>query len=398
MSSQIEFLQQAEVQDFIQRNLGTDAHKLLLNPPAAYKAHIALIVDQLISRKKARSKLSDWYGNPQLVMPPPLSLEQCSSPATANYKASLMQGTNLIDLTGGMGIDTLHLAEAFEQTTYVERDEWLCEVFQHNSQLLTSKEISTAHTTAENFLDELSEKASFFIDPARRDLQKKQVFHFENCTPNLLELLPLFEQKAEQVLVKAAPMIDITLGIEQLRFVHSVHVVSVKNEVKEVLFLLDFKNTHSAPQIHCVNLGSQHPIFSFTQSAERNTDIEYAPIHKYLYDPNASILKAGAFKAIAAQYSLHKLAPNTHLYTSDEQLVSFPGRIFEVTASNITKKNIRQLLPDSKANVLTKNYPQKPEELKKKLKIKDGGSSFIIGYSDQENKPKLVLTNRVNVS
>lgn len=395
MSSQIKFLQQREVQEFIRRNDTSDPHKLLLNPPSAFKEHIALIVDQLISRKKAKTKLHEWYTNEQLIMPPPLSLEQCSSPPTAAYKRNLIKGNTLIDLTGGMGIDTLHLADNFDHTTYVERDEWLCEVFAHNRSLLTSKQLDTVNTSAETFLSEFSGQAYFFIDPARRDSDKKQVFHFENCAPNIMELMPAFQQKAKQVLIKAAPMIDITLGIQQLQFVKAVHIVSVKNEMKEVLFLLDFQELADEPTVHCVNLLSDHPHFSFNQSQERTTDVIYSSPKKFLYDPNSSLLKAGAFKQVARQYSLGKLSPNTHLYTSDELHDRFPGRIFEIQHDEVSKKNIKQLIPGGKANVITKNHPQKPEELKRKFKLKDGGDQFLIGYLDMDKKPQLNLCSRI---
>ncbi len=389
MNDLLLLLQEKQTNQFIVDNLFADTSQILLNPPAQFKEHISHIVDQIISRRKAKSKLPEWFANQNLIMPPPLSLEQCSSRSTAAYKKQFLSGNHLIDLTGGMGIDTLALSENFNQTTYVEQYDWLCDVFEFNAKQL-GKNIETINWNAEEVLAELETKAHFFIDPARRDENKKQVFHFQNCSPNLIELLPLFEQKAESVLVKAAPMIDISLGIQQLKYVTEVHVVSVKNEVKEVLFLLEFDKSKE-PEITCANLETDQPKLSFLLDEEKDETVEFSTIGNYLYDPNASILKAGAFKTIARKYKLKKLAVNTHLYTSDKLIKNFPGRVFEVVNPDCSKKDISQLLSDGKANVITKNYPMKPEELKKKFKLKDGGDWFLIGYRDEKNKARLTL-------
>lgn len=386
------FLSTHEVRQFIIDHESADTEKLLLNPPAAFKDHINLIVDQIVSRKKAKTKLPEWYQNPDIVFPLPLSVEQCSSPATSAYKAGLLQGEILVDLTGGMGVDTLAFAQQFGEVHHVEMDQQICKVFEHNKKILGYNNVITHNQKAEDFLNALNYKASFFIDPARRADNKSRVFHFEDCSPNVIPLLPVFRKKANQVLVKAAPMIDIALGIEQLEQVRSVHVVSVKNEVKEILFLLDFEQRSVEPTIHCVNLGTDHQKFTLTRTEERNGVASINDLKKYLYDPNSAILKAGAFKLIAEKFGLQKLATNTHLYTSDQLIKGFPGRAFIVLSRDINKKNISRLLPEGKANVIAKNHPQKPDALKNKLKIKDGGDFFIIGYRDQQHKPHLCLT------
>ncbi len=189
-------------------------------------------------------------------------------------------------------------------------------------------------------------------------------------------------------------MIDITLGLKQLQHVHQIHVVSVKNEVKEVLFLLDFKEI-SEPLIKCVNLRSEHPAFSFTLSGEKDLEVTFSSVKKYLYDPNSAILKAGAFKSLTSIYDVDKLAPNTHLYTSDQLIEGFPGRVFEVVASDVGKKELGKHLPEMKANVVNKNYPIKPEELKKKLRLKDGGDWFVMGYRDLHEVPRIALSKRI---
>lgn len=390
----LEFLGSEDVQQFMLENQHSDLQKLLLNPPPQFKDQVKLIVDQILSRRKAKSKLPDWLDQPGVIFPPPLSLEQCSSPETAEYKSQLMSGKMLVDLTGGMGVDTLAMSREFDHTTYVEHSEWLCDVFQHNHPLLGNGAIEVINASAEDYLSRFESRGHFFIDPARRDVSKKQVFHFENCSPNVLELLPLFQSRADLLLIKAAPMIDITLGLKQLQHVHQIHVVSVKNEVKEVLFLLDFKEI-SEPLIKCVNLRSEHPAFSFTLSGEKDLEVTFSSVKKYLYDPNSAILKAGAFKSLTSIYDVDKLAPNTHLYTSDQLIEGFPGRVFEVVASDVGKKELGKHLPEMKANVVNKNYPIKPEELKKKLRLKDGGDWFVMGYRDLHEVPRIALSKRI---
>ena len=389
----IEILTSPDIVNFIRENESADIQKLLLNPPAEFKQQITFIADQILSRRKAKSKLPEWYDNYDLIMPPPLSLEQCSSPATGAYKASIFSGKTLVDLTGGMGIDTLYLANQFEKVHHVEMNEQIHQVFEHNCAVLQKDNITAHHQTAEDYLTDLNGKASFFIDPARRSEQKSRVFLFEDCSPNVIELLPPFREKADKVLIKAAPMIDISLAVSQLKQVKEVHIVSVKNEVKEVLFLLDYQTkVPDEPIIRCVNLETSQPSFSFCTSNEKTATSSFSEPQWYLYDPNSSILKAGAFKLIGTQYELHKIAINTHLYTSESLIDNFPGRVFEIIHSDINKKNIGKAISDGKVNVLTKNYPQKPDELKKKLKLKDGGKFFLIGLRDKNNKPKLLLT------
>jgi hypothetical protein len=367
--------------------------KLMLNPPSNLKGNIAAIADQILSRQKIKQKLPDWYANMDLVMPPPISTEQSSSTATAKYKANLLKGERLIDLTGGMGIDTLTLSANFHEVTYVEQNLVLCETFKHNASIFSENSITIFNGQAEDYLKTFKGRADFFIDPARRDENQKKVFHFENCTPNVLEMLPVFRQSANAVLIKAAPMIDITLGISQLQYVKEVHVVSLKNEVKEILFLLDFQ--HMQPtKIVAVNLESEHSAFEFTIADEKNQDVSTGDTQQFLYDPNSSIMKAGAFKSIAHRYGLKKLSANTHLYTSQSLVENFPGRVFEVIHRDTTKKELKKILIDSKANVICKNYPIKADALKQQLGLKDGGDWFIIGLRDNSNKTSLVICKR----
>lgn len=387
----LDFLRQAEVNNFIREHLQADVNKIILNPPKDFKDGIKLIADQILSRQKSKHKLTEWATNYDLLFPPPLSIEQASSTSTSEYKSDLIDGSHLVDLTGGTGIDCLVLSKNFNQTTYVEQNEWLCDLFIHNSQVL-GKEIQVVNNTCEHFLQDHTVKATYYLDPARRDASKKKVFRLEDCSPNLLELLPYFKENAAQVLVKLSPLIDLTSVIKEVSSIVSIHVVSVKNDCKELLLLLDFQ-TNQSPKVTAVNLETSQPDFTFDISEEAQASPTYGELGKYLYEPNASIMKAGAFKLICQRFNLKKLGTNTHLYTSNELISDFPGKVFEVL-SEADSRTIKKHSESGTMNVFTRNYPLSPEQLKKKFKLKDGGDYFLIGYRDWKVKARLVVCER----
>ena len=212
---------------------------MLLNPPKEFRERIRIIADQILARQKAAGKLDQWVSSKNLIFPPPLSIEQASSQSTSEYKKGLIKGSLLVDLTGGTGIDCLALSENFDETIYVEQNSFLCELFQHNSDML-GESIRIQNETAENFLQSFNGKATFFIDPARRDSAKNKVFKLEDCSPNLVELIPVLKTKTDAVLIKLSPLLDLTKTLEEVPNVKEVHIVSVKNDCKELLLLLDF--------------------------------------------------------------------------------------------------------------------------------------------------------------
>lgn len=394
MSDRLNLLLSKPFINFVKENKNADVSQLLLKgvPDGIDKTEVA---QQIQSRRKAKGKLPDWLANENIVFPPPLSIEQSSSQLTTTYKKSLLGGSHVIDLTGGMGVDLIGLSDKFDQATHVEIDPWLSEVFDHNAKTLTKRPISVVNDSAENFLANFQDKATFFIDPARRDSSKKRVFLFEDCSPNVISLLLFLKEKADCVLIKSAPMIDITLGIKQLQHVSEVHVVSLHNECKEVLFVLDF-NFVGNPQIHCVNIkANETESLTFDLETEKNTKVKFGDVQQYLYEPNASIRKAGAFKSIAQEYGLIKIAPSTHLYTSEELVVDFPGRTFEVTGV-VNKKNVKSFFPGGQANVISKNHPLSAEQIKKKFELKDGGENFLIGFRDWKERVQLAAMDRIN--
>lgn len=394
----IDFLSREDVKQIIKEYAQAEPTKLLLNPPAGFKGQIKEIVDQIISRQKAKGKLDQWASNYELIMPPPVSIEQASSDTTCRYKKDLTSGHHLIDLTGGMGIDFLAMSEGFAEATYVERSEELCALFQHNSKVL-NRNVKIVNDDSSNFIkniDSPCDQTTIYLDPARRDSNRDRVVQMQDCSPNVMDLLPQLQSKASRVIIKYAPLLDIQSATRTLSGVKEVHIVSIKNECKELLFWMEwsFKET---PLIKCVNLGTDQPSYSFKLTEEQATEANLADIKEYLHEPNSSIMKAGAFKKIANDFSLEKLAQNTHLYTSATQIAGFPGRTFQILA-NGDKNSIKHYAPEQKINVITRNYPMTVTELKKKWKLKDGGNYFLIGFKNKENKSNLVIAKRVHSS
>ena len=388
--NEIDFLKQREVVDFIFENRAVEVTQLILNPPKKYKERIKLITDQIQARQKGKEKLRSWVQNKELIFPPPLSIEQASSEATSQYKTGLMNGPLLVDLTGGAGVDCLALSHFFKHTIYVEQNPWLCQTFAHNSALL-GQAIQVKNQNAEDFIQNIPNDSSLFIDPARRDDARSRVFKLEDCSPNVLDLLPRVIDKATHVLVKLSPLLDVSHTLNLLSNVKEVHVVSVKNECKELLFLME-RGFAGVPTIHAVNLQSSQAPFVFKVADEDQTIAAYHDHSRFLYEPNASILKSGAFKLIGSKYQLNKLAANTHLYSSEKLEQEFPGKAFEIMVTN-AKSHLEKY--QGKINVLTRNYPLNAVELKKKFKLKDGGDDYLIGFRNHMNEAKLVIAKRL---
>ena len=358
-------------------------------------------LQQIEGRERTADKLPTFASIPDWWYPVRLSCEQCSSELTARYKASLLSPLALgegkeerfLDLTGGYGVDTYFLSEHFARTDYVEQNEELCRIAAHNFALSQKSKverqklsIAIHNTTAEDFL--LSSPCGeagwglIFLDPARRDSHGSKVFRIEDCTPNVVELLPTLLAHSKRLLIKLSPMLDLTQAVTSLSQVNwDIHIVAIKNEVKEVLLL-----SGGTGQITTIDLAQKDQAFVFTREEEQHCglDIRDGKLANYLYEPNAAILKAGAYKLVAQRFGLYKLDVNTHLYTSRQFIENFPGRVWRITE----KQNLKQ------ANVLTRNYPLTPEQLKKKLHLRDGGTAFVIGCR-VAGKPTLMYAERV---
>lgn len=402
--SYLSSLIQASVQDFIFENEGLDEKTLLLKQKTTLGIPTPIIADQLAGRRKAKYKLPSFYKTKGIVYPPSVNLEQTSSELTAQFKTEIIQshiGLNPkygADLTGGFGIDTYLLNSICTSLDYVEPNADLLELAVHNHNILKATSIHYHHRKSEDFLKSTRSFFDFiFIDPSRRNKSLK-VFKLADGEPNVIELLPIIFTKTDTLLIKASPLLDIQQGLRELRNVSDVFVVAVDNECKELLFLCQ-KNIESQPEIHCVNLlsvmGRDKELFSFSFSKESKALSEFSDPLAYLYEPNASILKSGAFKSIGQEFNLSKVHINTHLYTSNKLVPDFPGRIFRVMAINPKPDQFKTIFIGNQANVITRNYSLTPEELKKKLKLKDGGENFLLGFSGLQQK-YLVAASKVN--
>jgi hypothetical protein len=388
-----------EAIQFIRENENADTSVLLLKSKSICGLPASFIVDQIFGRKKAKAKLPSLYHNELIIFPPSLNLEQSSSELTAKFKLQLLAALlaktdSAVDLTGGFGVDTISLRNLFKEFHYVEPQNDLLQIVQFNCQQLHIDNVKFNHTTAEKFIAET--KSSFdaiYIDPSRR-LADKKVVSFKECSPDITGLQNVLFQKSELLLIKAAPMLDIKQGLRDLSYVFKVIVLSVKNDCKEILFICK-KGVDATPMLTAVNLDSNQSEFSFTFPEEESTASDFSACKKYLFEPNSSILKAGAFKAIGKRFGLPKLHIHTHLYTSDNLIHDFPGRVFEIINEiKLDKKQVRDAFPEGKANVVTRNYPLSPDELKKKLGLQDGGELYLIGLTDI--KKKVLVTRRIS--
>jgi 16S rRNA G966 N2-methylase RsmD len=377
---------------FIREHTDADVRTLILQASRYPNVDMHVAAIQIEGHRMALHKLPSWASVEGIVYPPRLSMEQCSSEVTACYKASLVGGKRLADLTGGFGIDCSYMSESFDKTIYVERSEELCNIASHNFALL-GKSIQVINGNSEEILATLPEQDWIFIDPARRSKSGGKVVALGDCEPNVCQLENLLLQKATHVMVKCSPMLDISLAVEQLHSVKEVHVVSVNNECKELLLVLG-RDVVDGVYIHSVNFqGDCIQTFLHTFSEEVGTACTYtSQLSRYLYEPNSSLMKAGCFRLPAMRYGLSKLHPNTHLYTSDQWVETFPGRVFEIEeVYGFGKKELKRLISEApKGNLAVRNFPSTPEELRKRMKLTDGGDIYLFATTLNDNSKVLV--------
>ena len=372
------------------------------------------MVQQEEGRARLRDKLPTLVEQADWWFPPRLACEQCSSELTATYKAALIRqhythspslcregrGGSFIDLTGGYGIDSFYLSAFATEAHYVEQDPELCRIAAHNF-ARTRPHLQVHNTTAEEFLRTLPDankenNVLIYLDPARRDTHGGKVFRIEDCTTNIIALLPLLQQKSTVLMIKLSPMLDITAALRSLGEGWQVHVVAVRNEVKELLFV-----RHSQlSTLTAANYAHDHwQTLTFTLQQEQEAQVSYWNLQhtpRYLYEPNAAILKAAAFRFVSEGYRISKLAPNTHLYAADHLLTDFPGRVWEVLSplTSSMLKHLPETLREQGASILTRNYPLSPDQLRKKLKLRDSATQTIIGVRVAD-KPTLFWSRRI---
>jgi 16S rRNA G966 N2-methylase RsmD len=387
--------------DFVYFHRNDNCLSLRLKYSKNVNFDVAFAIDQIEARQKVKDKLPFVALCDRYLFPSLLSAEQCTCEAVANYKAEILKNRydSICDLTGGLGIDTMAFSSVINNVTYVERFENYCSVAKYNFKLL-GKNVEVINSDCTQYLKSDICFDALYIDPARRGEANKRVFAFADCEPNVVDLLPRMFEVAKDVYVKASPMADISLYIKELEYVSEIYVISYKNECKEVLFkLCKDKTEDSDINIVCVDiLPSYTSVFEFKYSEEANiSDIKYSNALSYIYEPSSSILKAGAFKSVSKKYNAYKLAHSSHLYTSECLIGDFQGRKFEVLeVIPFSSKEIKSLFKKvPEANITVRNFPLKVDELRKKLKIKDGGNIYIFATTDNLKQKILVICKRV---
>jgi 16S rRNA G966 N2-methylase RsmD len=386
----------AATRQFIESHLNDDVRQLALSkfPDDVDKT---LALNQIEARQILSKKVLSWASNPDLLFPKHLSLEQCSSELTAKYKASLVEnGDVFVDLTGGLGIDSYFLSEKFKTSYYVENQKELCDLAEHNFAVLGRK-ITVVNSDAETFLNQNLKFDLVYIDPARRDIYNRKMVSLHDCTPDIIDLQNILLKNAKNILIKASPMLDISMIINELPNIAEIHIVAVKNECKEILVLLRPDYNGNPLVISTEAKRSGEILFKFKQNEEQSAIPTFATtIKKYLYEPNAAIMKAGAFKLVSQRFGIDKLHINSHLYTSDTLIPDFPGRIFEVVGSaSFSKKIKKELLKDvTEASVAVRNFPLSANELRKSLNLKESDGNFVFGTTMMGEKKVVIYCKK----
>lgn len=371
-----------KIRVFVAKYKDADLHSLLLKKSPFPEVSMQELVQQIKGRKVAEKKFP-FLNQENIIFPPNLNLEQASSQDTADFKKQFFKGKKFIDLTCGFGIDAYFLSQNFEEITLIEQNTELLDIVKHNWEVLGRK-ANFINQKLEDFLKNNKEKFDLiYLDPARRDNHNRKVFLLEDLSPNIIEIQEQLSDISTEILIKLSPLIDIQHLISSFQNIYKIWIIAVKNDVKEVLVYL--KKTENQPEIFCINLQSSEPEFHFNLDDEKNCQSEFSTPKKYIYIPNNSVLKSGAFNLVSEKFGLKKLHQNTHIYTSEEKIEHFPGRIFET--EEINSKAIKK---GEQFNIITKNFPLKPEEIKKKYKIKDGGNQYLIAVKSLSGNHFLV--------
>lgn len=378
---------------FIRAHRTEDVRRLALSGAKAEGVDMAFALQQIAGWQTARKKLPSWAAIEELIYPPHLNMEQCSSEQTAVYKKSILpalskKGT-FVDLTGGFGVDFSWTSSAFDRRIYVERNVDLCEVARHNFSLL-GLEAEVVCADAEEYLRRMEHVDVIFLDPARRDQHGSRTYGIADCTPNIIELLPLLREKADCIILKLSPMLDWRKAVDDLKCVSEVHIVSVDNECKEMLLVI--KEQYSdALRLVCVNDNDVWEVPAIAASCEQRKMGA-----TYLYEPNASIMKVGCFTEVGQEFGVQQLAANSHLFVSNQKVEHFPGRRFAIDAvTSMNKQELRNHIGKIKrANIAVRNFPMTAEQLRKKLKLKDGGDVYIFGTTLQDGTHQLFICHK----
>ena len=383
-------------QDYINNNLNSDVASLLFKKNQNITAEIKDLIEQIEAKKKCKKKLPTWFNSKGIYYPNKLNIEQTSSELTADYKSKLISGNSIIDLTGGFGVDCYYFSKKFLNVTHCEINEELSEIVKYNYQQLNISNVECIPVNGIDYLrnsDLLFER--IYIDPSRRHDSKGKVFFLNDCTPNVPEHLNLLFKHSKNVLIKTSPLLDLSVGINELQNVKTIHIVAVNNEVKELLWILE-KGYEDSINVVTVNIKpKKNESFDFLLEDEQEAKVSYSDPLTYLYEPNAAILKSGAFKSITKQLNLFKLHPNTHLYTLDK-LIKFPGRRFKIEKVLPYNKKLLKKEFIYKANIAIRNFPVSVNQLKRDLNIKDGGNVFLFFTTNKIKNKVIIICSKVD--
>ena len=387
--------------DYIREHAEADVRQLALQGTKNPEVNLTFALDQIAGRQKAKSKLPSWAAIDGMTYPPHLSMEQCSSEQTAKYKASIAgKGALVVDLTAGFGVDLAFISQSFQQAVHIERQASLCAISSENYRLLGLNHIEVVCADGVDYLHQLDHADLIFLDPARRDDHGARTYGIADCTPNVLELRDELLQKADRVMLKLSPMLDWRKAVEDLGNVNEVHIVSVDNECKELLLILS--KEEKPLKLFCVN---NNQVFDgvtggrFFCDTARDVTKEPSPCYTphFLFEPNASIMKAGCFTLLEQRFGVAQLDKNSHLFVSDSDISDFPGRRFIIEkTTSMNKRELKAALEGiNRANITVRNFPLSVAELRKRLKLKDGGDHYLFATTVAGNQHQLFLCRKI---
>ena len=388
-------LVQKDVQHFIKTHTEQNITALALQKNPFPELSWNAILNQIAARQKAKDKLPTWYAASEILFPSKISIEQTSSEQTAAYKSTLISGTKIIDLTGGFGVDAFYFSKVFSEVLHCEMNVALSAIVKHNFEKLKRPSVRFLEGDSATILNSLNTKFDWiYVDPSRRNNSKGKVFMLKDCLPNVPDLLDFYFQYSDSILMKTAPLLDLTAGFSELKNVKIIHIVALENDVKELLWELS-KNYNGTVTVKTTNIKKdKNEVFDFEWNQFKG-NINYGLPKKYLYEPNSAIMKSGGFNEISHHFQLDKLHPHSQLYTADF-ILEFPGRIFEIQqVFPFQKKEMKAILEGTKANITTRNFPESVEELRKKWKIKEGGEQYCFFTTDANNHKIVLICTKI---
>ena len=399
---------------FIEEHEDDDVEKLRLKRFSNHDFDTSFAITQIECRKKIRKKLPEIYGKKRFLFPSVLSTEQCTSEVVAKYHATIIgEVDSFLDMTGGLCIDDYYIADNVKELLSIEKNEHTADISRYNMSEMRKNISVISGDSAEYLRGDVRRYDAIYIDPARRGVNQSRMFGLSDCEPNIIPLLSLIKSHTDVLYVKASPMLDITQMLREVSDVTDIWVISLRNECKELFFKLDFAlnkrftieesadNIYKSPKVHCINFVDENTMqelnYSYLRDKTTSDIIISDCVKHYIYEPNASIMKANAFGEVCSRYKVDKVAVNSHLFTSGELVHDFPGRIFQVEdvipfKDNLLKKALKGI---KRINVSVRNFKLTAEQLKKRLKVCDGGSKYLFGTTDAGGEMKVLLCSRI---